>query len=110
MDKIDGCEFVNHKDGNKLNNDLSNLEWCTKSYNVKHSYDSGLKKYRPLHYKGKFGKDHNKSIPIVCDGIEYEGYSDASRKLNIIPSTIMYRVNSNSGKWDNWNKKDQIKN
>lgn len=29
---------VNHKDGNRHNNCLSNLEWCTKSMNEKHSY------------------------------------------------------------------------
>ena len=33
---------VNHKDGNKLNNSVDNLEWCTCSYNVKHGYDIGL--------------------------------------------------------------------
>lgn len=33
---------VNHKDGNRVNNCLSNLEWCTKSENSKHAYDSGL--------------------------------------------------------------------
>lgn len=34
---------VNHKDGNKENNSLDNLEWCTSSYNVKHSLIEGLK-------------------------------------------------------------------
>lgn len=29
---------VNHKDGNKLNNNIDNLEWCTKSENHIHKY------------------------------------------------------------------------
>lgn len=29
---------VNHIDGDKLNNKFSNLEWCTASYNHKHSF------------------------------------------------------------------------
>lgn len=28
---------VNHKDENKLNNNVENLEWCTNAYNVKYS-------------------------------------------------------------------------
>jgi len=40
---------INHKDGNKLNNAASNLEWCTKSENAKHAYDSGLNgRMRPI--------------------------------------------------------------
>jgi hypothetical protein len=33
---------INHKDGDKLNNHASNLEWCSRSQNVKHGFDSGL--------------------------------------------------------------------
>ena len=34
---------VNHKDGNRLNNQVSNLEWCSSRANVKHAYSTGLK-------------------------------------------------------------------
>lgn len=36
-----GYLYVNHKDSNKQNNALDNLEWCTNSENVKHGWHSG---------------------------------------------------------------------
>lgn len=37
---------VNHKDGNKKNNDHSNLEWCTHSENEIHAHATGLKNFK----------------------------------------------------------------
>lgn len=33
---------INHKDGNKLNNHHSNLEYCSHAKNIQHAFDNGL--------------------------------------------------------------------
>lgn len=42
----DNLKEVNHKDGNKSNNNHWNLEWCTRQHNVDHAVSTGL------HHKG----------------------------------------------------------
>lgn len=83
--------FINHIDGNKQNNALENLEWCTSSENAIHSYKNGLSKAPWL---GKFGKENKDSKPIkqyTKDGefIKlFNGIAEASRITGISKSHI----------------------
>ena len=46
--KQEGKNIINHKDGNKKNNNILNLEWCTSRENMLHAYGNGLIKNRRL--------------------------------------------------------------
>ncbi|WP_316391807.1 NUMOD4 domain-containing protein [Citrobacter farmeri] len=62
--KPDGCDVVNHIDGNKLNNHADNLEWTTVKGNTQHSYANGLQKGRKgmSHHMCKLSDDDVRKI------------------------------------------------
>ena len=63
IDNPEGFEFINHKDEEPSNCDVSNLEWCSRSYNVRYSIER-----HPERYKRKTIK-RNK-----CPKIRYKKY------------------------------------
>jgi hypothetical protein len=63
LDNKDNLPVVNHKDSVRHNNNVSNLEWCTVSHNIKHGFQFGNKvPNRPM--LGRSGALHNRSKKV----------------------------------------------
>ena len=71
IEKPEGCDVVNHKDRNTLNNNAKNLEWCNQQHNNEYS--------------------HNKKVCQFFDGVkiaEYKSITYASQITKISRTSI----------------------
>ena len=68
--RVEGKTNINHKNGTRHDNTLSNLEWCTQQENTKHKFDvlgyrNNFQTKHPRPSLGKFGKEHHTSKPVL---------------------------------------------
>lgn len=68
IDNPENLKTVNHKDGDKANNSIDNLEWMSASDNTKHAFQSGF-----------VGTCH----PIKINGIAYYSKREVERKTGL---------------------------
>lgn len=96
-------KFINHIDGNKANNLLCNLEWCTHQENMIHAWELGLNKSTERHKANgrqtikkaqEIGsKMRRKAIIDTTNGQTFDYVVDAAKYLGVRKETLTNWLN-----------------
>lgn len=92
VDNPNNYNEVNHIDGIKTNNHYTNLEWCTRSHNVQHAFDLGLKEGTPGSKNGRAVL--NEEIVLECRARYDNGekISNLSKEYGVTWETMGFAV------------------
>lgn len=85
LNKPNNQYVVNHIDGNKLHNCVSNLEWVSYAQNNQHAYDNGLHGKGERHYKSKLT---NKDVQSIRQAGKTGTYDSIAKRYHVSKATI----------------------
>lgn len=101
---ISNKPYINHKDGNKLNNSIENLEWCTCRENIIHALNMGLMNYviAPKGAKAKNAALKQEDVNYIRNTFiprdKNFGVNALAKKFNVHRRTISNVIHKNTYK------------
>lgn len=96
LDNPKNLPQINHKDGNKKNNKVDNLEWCNNSYNQKHAFLNNLQINKGS--KNPRSKLSEENVIEIRKNGKYDTYLNISKKYKVSKSTIYSILNNKNWK------------